>query len=212
MIRTSSYLSNIIDFKKEYFGINLWKNIIFKKIIFSFYNLTMLILISLCIIAGLMYSVESMQPKSMDMFVSLFRKEVYYLFILLFIVVFINSISIKIEEKIYHFAKMKDYIKEVKLLIESKMLSNSIVNFVDKDKGINEYTLMKLLNLLYDEKFLIYKDEFEKLNYEDLTNAEKSLYMILLLKNKNLNFKYKEEIYRFFKEKEFFEEFEKEIK
>ena len=207
-----SYVDSILKFKKNYFNLSAFLGIFFKKILFSmfiaFVNLTVAIIIAISFSYLLGYIEGVYDVKN----ILLRFNPIYLIIILLIAYVLLVTLSFKITLKdriqLYEhdFFKSKEALEKLEnidiidlLTVKSKLLQTKIIKSMSKTKGIDKYTLFKLL---YEDPSINFEEFFEyitlKYSYKDLNTYDKCLYFVIALKM-NLSVDYKEIYEDFFK-------------
>lgn len=217
-----SYVDSVLKFKKNYFNLSAFLRIFFKKILFSMFialfNLSIAIIIAISFSYLLGYIEGVYDVKN----ILLRFNPIYLIIILLIAYVLLVTLSFKITLKdriqLYEhdFFKSKEALEKLEnidiidlLTVKSKLLQTKIIKSMSKTKGIDKYTLFKLL---YEDPSINFEEFFEyitlKYSYKDLNTYDKCLYFVIALKM-NLSVDYKEIYDDFFKNRDDLEKFAK---
>lgn len=217
-----SYIDSVLKFKKNYFNLSAFLRIFFKKILFSMLiafvnlNVAIIIVISFSYLLGYIDGVYDVKN-----ILSRFNP-IYLIIILLIAYVLLVTLSFKITLKdriqLYEhdFFKSKEALAKLEnidiidlLTIKSKLLQTKIIKSMSKTKGIDKYTLFKLL---YEDPSINFEEFFEyvtlKYSYKDLNTYDKCLYFVIALKM-NLSVDYREIYDDFFKNRDDLAKFSK---
>ena len=196
MEKRETYLSHILNFKKEYYGI--------KAIEIVICNISNVALGFIFVASFIVAFININDQKLMDLIIEAIKindsniANILVSCFLGFYFLLVFSLStMPLEDKIdkYYVNRRSDV--EWNLLVKSKLIESNLIKFVDIKDGINSLLLYKLLPIYYKDSFLLYKTHFESIDIKDLKKSELILYKVLMNLNPELEFKYKNECNEF---------------
>lgn len=210
-----SYVDSVLKFKKNYFNLSAFLRIFLRKILFSmfiaFVNLSVAIIIAISFsyLSGYIEGISDVKN------ILLRFNPIYLIVICVIAYILLVTLNFKITLKdriqLYEhdFFKSKEALAKLEnidiidlLTIKSKLLQTKIIKSMSKTKGIDKYTLFKLL---YEDPSINFEEFFEyvtlKYSYKDLNTYDKCLYFVIALKM-NLSVDYREIYDDFFKNRD----------
>lgn len=197
MEKRETYLSHILNFKKEYYGIN-------KAIERVICNISNVGLGFIFVVSFIVAFINISDQKLMDSIIEAIKindsniADILVSCFLGFYFLLVFSLStMPLKDKIDKYYVNRRSEVEWNLLVKSKLIESNLIKFVDIKDGINSLLLYKLLPIYYKDSFLLYKTHFESMNIKDLKNSELILYKALMNLNPELEFKYKNECNEF---------------
>lgn len=197
MEKRETYLSHILNFKKEYYGIN-------KAIERVICNISNVGLRFIFVVSFIVAFINISDQKLMDSIIEAIKindsniADILVSCFLGFYFLLVFSLStMPLEDKIDKYSVNRRSDVEWNLLVKSKLIKSNLIQFINIENGINSLLLFKLLSLYYKDSFLIYKTHFESMDIKDLKKSELILYKVLMNFNPELEFKYKNECNEF---------------